>query len=323
MTWTRQQTVGKPGPKSLLLLLGVLCDDDEQVKRTQGYIAEVLECSKSTLKQHLQFLEDGGWISREKRNGGIYSKSDIITVNAATFVSTPHVDSDEDELETHGPESGPRPKSAVSHGPESGPSMSQNPAHAMSQNPAHSKDKKILNNKTKKDTTADADAELGPYGYPANTQGLIAEWIDHCNPKPPSRVIGQMSREIKNLFTEGISYDAVRDGLIQLTQRGQHPATLPSFVHNIQQQALIAMRPSGKHNGGQAVATGTQRAMEALAAGQALQQQYDQNQLALGGNEREFAGNRAALGAGSLGGQPESGPGDGSGLVGNPQPFRY
>lgn len=154
-------------------------------------------------------------------------------------------------------------------------------------------------------------------------QTLIAEWIDHCDPKPPQRVLGQTAREVKNLLAEGISYEATRDGLIETHRKGLHPSTLASVVHSLQQRPTSAMQPSGNNTGPAPLATGTQRAMDALAAGQRLQAQYDQNQLALGGNEIGFSGNRHALGPGSTGGQPEDGRRDDSGVVGNPQPFVF
>jgi hypothetical protein len=61
-------------------------------------------------------------------------------------------------------------------------------------------------------------------------QTLIKEWIDHCAEPPASRVIGQTAKEVKQLLDEGITYERVRQGLADWAAKGQHPATIPSFV---------------------------------------------------------------------------------------------
>lgn len=68
---------------------------------------------------------------------------------------------------------------------------------------------------------------------PQNAQTLIGEWIDHCEAPPPSRVTGQIAKEIKNMLDEGIAYERVRQGLAEWHQRGLHPSTLASIVHEL------------------------------------------------------------------------------------------
>lgn len=65
----------------------------------------------------------------------------------------------------------------------------------------------------------------------ASAQTLVAEWIDHCDTRPPGRVIGQLSKEVKTLLDEGIPYDRVRRGLAVWHDKGLHPSTLASVVH--------------------------------------------------------------------------------------------
>lgn len=65
-------------------------------------------------------------------------------------------------------------------------------------------------------------------------QALIAEWLDQRQTKPPKRVIGQLSKEIKALLDEGFDYDLVRTAVGQWHQRDLHPATLPSVLDNVQ-----------------------------------------------------------------------------------------
>jgi hypothetical protein len=67
----------------------------------------------------------------------------------------------------------------------------------------------------------------------ATTQTLLAEWIEHCPEPPPGRVKGHIAKEIKNMLDEGIPYERVRSGLAAWQQRGLHPSTLPSVVHEM------------------------------------------------------------------------------------------
>jgi hypothetical protein len=74
-------------------------------------------------------------------------------------------------------------------------------------------------------------------GAPAEStsQVLVAEWIDHCNARPPGRVIGQIGREVKALLAEGIPANDVRAGLAAWHRKGLHPSTLASVVHEVRQ----------------------------------------------------------------------------------------
>lgn len=64
-----------------------------------------------------------------------------------------------------------------------------------------------------------------------DTQDLIKEWIDHQPKRPPSRVIGQISKEVKAMLAEDIPYADVRAGLAAWHQKGLHPSALASVVH--------------------------------------------------------------------------------------------
>lgn len=74
-------------------------------------------------------------------------------------------------------------------------------------------------------TTPKGVAEQAP------AQQLVAEWIDHCNQRPPGRVIGQVSKELKTMLNEGIPASDLRQGLIAWHSKGLHPSTLASVVH--------------------------------------------------------------------------------------------
>jgi hypothetical protein len=64
-----------------------------------------------------------------------------------------------------------------------------------------------------------------------SAQTLVAEWIDHCGQRPPGRVVGQIAKEVGLMLDEGIPYHTVRGGLIAWQQKGLHPSTLASIVH--------------------------------------------------------------------------------------------
>lgn len=64
-------------------------------------------------------------------------------------------------------------------------------------------------------------------------QTLVAEWIEHCAKRPPSRVIGQVAKELKALLDEGVDPDRVRHALAEWNRKGLHPSALASVVHEI------------------------------------------------------------------------------------------
>lgn len=64
-------------------------------------------------------------------------------------------------------------------------------------------------------------------------QTLVAEWVDHCDARPPGRVIGQVAKELKGLLEEGHPPEQVRSALIAWNSKGLHPSTLPSVLHEV------------------------------------------------------------------------------------------
>ena len=87
--------------------------------------------------------------------------------------------------------------------------------------------------------------ELAPLAE-QTTQGLIAEWLDHTPQRPPGRVIGQVSKELKVMLDEGQPYEDVRAGLAAWAQKGLHPSTLASVVHET--RTPKAPRASGRRD---------------------------------------------------------------------------
>ena len=102
------------------------------------------------------------------------------------------------------------------------------------------KEKESKKEREKEKESKSVATDVGPRsagGADAPTQTLIGEWINHCTDRPPARVIGQLSKEIKALLTEGIPYEHVRAGVAAWARKGLHPSTLASVVHETRNPA--------------------------------------------------------------------------------------
>ncbi|MFG2277561.1 hypothetical protein ACGFNQ_02585 [Streptomyces asoensis] len=87
------------------------------------------------------------------------------------------------------------------------------------------------------------DAEADGAEAPVTAQTIVGEWLDRCTERPPSRVIGQLSREIRVLLEEDrIDADHIRRGIAHWMRKGLHPATLPSVVNEVMNTPA---RPAG------------------------------------------------------------------------------
>ncbi|KOX23389.1 phage or prophage related protein [Streptomyces sp. NRRL F-6491] len=76
---------------------------------------------------------------------------------------------------------------------------------------------------------------LGGASAPApdsvSAKDLIGEYAAACPHRPPQGVLGHLGRKAKKLLDEGISPDHIRVGLTLHRDKGLHPSTLPSLVH--------------------------------------------------------------------------------------------
>jgi hypothetical protein len=77
---------------------------------------------------------------------------------------------------------------------------------------------------------------------------LVAEWIKACRKRPPDRVIGQISGELKKLIDEGQDAGDIRAGLERWRIASKHPSTLASFVN----EAMNAESPGRRSPNGHA-----------------------------------------------------------------------
>lgn len=87
-----------------------------------------------------------------------------------------------------------------------------------------------------------AGAQLALVTDAPTAQTLVAEWIEHCDSRPPGRVIGQVAKELKALLDEGIEPQRVRSALAEWNSKGLHPSTLASVVHEITNRRPAAPR---------------------------------------------------------------------------------
>lgn len=86
-----------------------------------------------------------------------------------------------------------------------------------------------------------ADTEIPPTAGAADgaaddqvtTQTIVGEFIERCRKRPPDKVIGQMSKEIKQMLEQGVSPNDIRRGVAQWMSKDLHPSVLPSIVNNV------------------------------------------------------------------------------------------
>ncbi len=79
---------------------------------------------------------------------------------------------------------------------------------------------------------------------PTQAGVLMAGWIAGQQERPPSRVIGQLAKEVKQLLLDGVPGDVVRASLDEWQLKGQHPSVLSSIAH-----AIRSRRPGAAQAG--------------------------------------------------------------------------
>jgi hypothetical protein len=87
-------------------------------------------------------------------------------------------------------------------------------------------------------------ADASPPSESAIVGKLVARWLEQCKARPPERVIGHMSREIKNLVREGILYDHIEAGISDFLTKDVSPGLLPNLVNAAMNRRAPASRAS-------------------------------------------------------------------------------
>ena len=65
----------------------------------------------------------------------------------------------------------------------------------------------------------------------SGAQGIVADWLSHCDQRPPTRVVGQASKEIARLLDEGFTAQQVTRAVATWHGKGLHPSTLASVLN--------------------------------------------------------------------------------------------
>lgn len=76
------------------------------------------------------------------------------------------------------------------------------------------------------------------------TQKIIGEWLERCRERPPGRIIGRVSKIVKDLLAEGVSPYSVRRGIALWMNKSIDPSTLHSFVNQAQNAGTGDTPPS-------------------------------------------------------------------------------
>lgn len=114
------------------------------------------------------------------------------------------------------------------------------------------------------------DLEADSTDAPISAQTIVGEWLERCTERPPSRVIGQLSKEIRILLDEDrIDPDSIRRGVALWMRKGLHPATLASVVH----EGMSNRAPGASATGQPAGETLFDRARARVAARAAARQE--------------------------------------------------
>ncbi|MEH0428801.1 hypothetical protein QBB34_21200 [Streptomyces stelliscabiei] len=118
------------------------------------------------------------------------------------------------------------------------------------------------------DDVIDVEPEADSAEPTVTAQTIVGEWLERCTERPPTRVIGQLSKEIRILLDEDrIHPDWIRRGIARWMQRGLHPSTLASVVNEAMN--ATAAPPRQTAGPGYDPATGTDLFDRAMARAKA------------------------------------------------------
>lgn len=118
----------------------------------------------------------------------------------------------------------------------------------VSDSPTQSQTKRGTEKKAETETESETEVKEGATAASddaRSSQTLVGEWIDNCAERPPGRVIGQLSKEIKTLLDEGQNYQQVRSAVQVWNTKGTHPSVLPSVLHELRNKRAQPPRQSG------------------------------------------------------------------------------
>lgn len=229
-----------PAPARLILMMLLRrCDADTAVipERHSPSLTDLARdtgLDRSTVRRHLDPLEVGGWVVRDRPTTAAARSAGERTQYRLVI-----------------PPRGTAPLGAESPvGAENTTPRGSVPPHVGAENTTRRGTAPLKYLTTTKEQPINRGATARHTGAAlavvesSGAQALIGEWIDHCRHRPPGAVVGQVSRQIKALLAEGIPADDVRRGLAAWHGKGLHPATLPSVVHEVMNCPRASPRPS-------------------------------------------------------------------------------
>lgn len=197
--------------KSVLVALAHRADKNGYCYPGQKTLATMTGASESTVRRAIKSLDQKGYLSREERRRKNGSRTSTGYHLPVTMTADLPVTVTPRDIEPTGHHDTPLPVTVT--GP---PYKSVLISQIV---PAEHKEKP---------NTMIQKNEPAP-----TAQTLIAEYIDGMTHKPPGRVIGHLSKEIKNLIDEGYEYEHVRQATILWSQKNLSPGTLPSFLNQV------------------------------------------------------------------------------------------
>ena len=65
----------------------------------------------------------------------------------------------------------------------------------------------------------------------ADVGALVGHFIEACKTRPPSDIVSRIGKGVRALVAEGVDPEAIRGGLTIAAERGLHPSSLSSAVH--------------------------------------------------------------------------------------------
>lgn len=79
----------------------------------------------------------------------------------------------------------------------------------------------------------------------ANAGQILGAWIDLMPRRPPTRLIGQVSREVKALLDDDFAPQQILEGLDVMTTKGLNPSCLASLVNDVVNRPSLRVAASG------------------------------------------------------------------------------
>lgn len=210
LNWAFEQDLPH-AEKSVLVALAHRADKNGYCYPGQKALSEMTGASESTVRRAIKSLDETGYLSREDRRRKNGSRTSTGYHLPVTMTADLPVTVTPRKNEPTGHHDTPLPVTMTGP-PDKSVTISQiTPTGPEEKN----------------------DATMIQKPDQPTAQTLIAEYIDGMNQKPPGRIIGHLSKEIKNLLDEGYEYEQVRQATILWSQKPYGPSALPSFLNQV------------------------------------------------------------------------------------------